>query len=141
MPTDTAPLPTRNPMHGFFRPIEVAGESAETAWHIASRLIADATGADDQFSREGIRDFLDSRLGRHFADTVLDRIAAQGLTEGASLRTAIQEAIARWQGWRISRTDQREHGIPAGLPLLTGWVQFHTIQAEIEWTRAADANA
>lgn len=141
MPTDTAPLPTRNPMHGFFRTIEIEGESAETAWDIASRLIADATRADDTFSPEGIRDFLDSRLGRHFADTVLDRIAAQAVTEGASLKTAIQEAIATWQGWRISRADQREHGIPAGLPLLTGCVQFHTIQAEIEWTRAADATA
>ena len=41
------------------------------AWAIASRRIAEATTA----SPEGVRDFLDSRHGRHFADDVAGELA------------------------------------------------------------------
>jgi hypothetical protein len=89
------------------------------AWEIASRRIAEATEA----APEGVRDFLDSRLGRHFADEV-----ANGLSNRAALEPAIEAAITCWMGWRIDRRTEREDGIPRELPYLTGWVtHFHLL--------------
>jgi hypothetical protein len=48
------------------------------------------------------------------------------------LEPAIAAAIHRWQGWRIDRQTEREHGIPAGLPYLTGWVQHFAVTAAME---------
>ena len=64
------------------------------AWNAASAMIAAATEA----SPEGVRDFLDIRHGRHFADDV-----AGELGKGLGLEEAIEAAIARWMGWRIDR--------------------------------------
>ena len=103
----TTILPTRNTDWGFFGTIarietSPAAEPTE-AWAIAARRIAEATEA----SPEGVRDFLDSRHGRHFADDV-----ANGLCTGAPLAAAIDAAIARWMGWRIDRRTCRDEGIP-----------------------------
>lgn len=131
MTTATPILPTRNPGWGFFGTMERAGESAETAWQIASEEIADALDAHDGFGPEGIRDFLDSRDGRHFADMVAGDIASAG-AEGTTLRRAIKAAIANYQRWTISRDIERRDGIPAGLPYLTGWVIHYAILAEAD---------
>ena len=77
-------------------------------------------------SPEGVRDFLDFRHGRHFADDV-----ANGLCTGAPLATAIDTAIACWMGWRITRRPSRDEGIPRGLPYLTGWVAHFQILDEM----------
>ncbi len=66
----TTTLPTQNPEWGFFGTIgrienDPASDPAK-AWEIASRRIAETTEA----SPEGVRDFLDSRHGRHFADDI-----------------------------------------------------------------------
>lgn len=116
-----ATLATRNPHWGFFGTIERAGESPAHAWKIASASILDATLG----SEEGVRDFLDSRHGRHFADEVAGFIAA-----GMNIDAAIEAAIDRYQGWKIGQRTGAEHGIPAGLPYLTGWVAFHEIEAD-----------
>ena len=67
-------LPSRNEDYGFFRTLTVCPErdrrSAEV-WMLASRLIAEAIGASSEDEMIGIRDFLDSRIGRHFADDVV----------------------------------------------------------------------
>lgn len=132
--TATAPLATRNEDYGFFGTMRLEGESPETAWDIASRLIADATDAHDGFGPEGVRDFLDSRSGRHFADMVADIIARRArqarATDGISLRDCIQEAITRHQLWTTDRQTEAEYGIPRGLPYLTGWVTLYAIFAE-----------
>ena len=73
-----------------------------------------------------MRDFLDSRHGRHFADDV-----ANGLWKGETLKAAIDAAIARWMGWRIDRKTSRDEGIPRGLPYLTGWVTHFQILDEM----------
>lgn len=126
-------LPSHNEDYGFFRALTVCPErdrrSAEV-WMLASRLIAEAIQADSEDEMIGIRDFLDSRMGRHFADDVVGNMT--GCTIG--LEAAIGSAISRWQDWRIDRKTEREHGIPAGLPYLTGWVQHFAITASMAET-------
>ena len=99
-------------------------------WTLASRLIADAIGAASEKEMIGIRDFLDSRMGRQFADDVVGNMT--GCDIGCEPATA--SAISRWQDWRIGRQTARETGIPAGLPYLTGWVQHFAIAAAMEET-------
>lgn len=82
-----------------------------------------ATGAGTEDEMRGIRDFLDSSMGRHFADDVIE--ALQGRT--INNETAIIKAIEKWQAWTTSAETQRKDGIPAGLPYLTGWVQHSVI--------------
>ena len=96
---------------------------ADAAWLIAFPAVAKATGV----TAEGVRDFLDSRHGRHFADDVHN-----GIHAGLDLKAAIDAAITRWMGWTISRTTSREIGIPKGLPYLTGFVGLYEIMADAE---------
>jgi hypothetical protein len=122
----TTILPTRNESWGFWGTIsrsERRAVDSAVAWEIASRRIAEATKA----TPEGVRDFLDSRLGRHFADEV-----ANGLWKGEALETAISAATARWMGWRIDRRTERKDGIPRGLPYLTGWVTHFQLLDETQ---------
>ena len=93
-------LPSRNEDYGFFRTLTVCPErdrrSAEV-WTLASRLIAEAIGASSEDEMIGIRDFLDSRIGRHFADDVVGNMTGCNI----GLEAAIAAAIRRWQGWHI----------------------------------------
>ena len=119
----TTILPTRNEPWGFFGTMQTAGADPMQAWTAASAMIA----AETEASAEGVRDFLDSRYGRHFADDVMSELAKAG---PGKLEEAIEAAIARWQGWRIGRRTSRDDGIPAGLPYLTGWVTHFQILDE-----------
>ena len=116
-------LPTRNEAWGYFGTMRLAGADPMQAWNAASAMIA----AETDGSPEAVRDFLDSRHGRHFADDV-----AGELGKGLGLEAAIEAAIARWMGWRIGRVTTREEGIPAGLPYLTGWVTHFQILDEMQ---------
>ena len=103
----TTILSTRNEAWGYFGTISrvetrPAVDPTE-AWKIASRRITEMTEA----SPEGVRDFLNSRHGRHFADEVVN-----GLCSGAPLAAAIDAAIASWMGWRITAAPPRR-GHPA----------------------------
>jgi len=126
-------LPSRNEDYGFFRTLTVCPQrdrrSAEV-WTLASRLIAEAIHADSEDEMIGIRDFLDSRIGRHFADDVVGNMTGCKI----ALEPAIAAAIRRWQGWRIDRTTEHSEGIPAGLPYITGWVQHFAVTAAMEDT-------
>ena len=124
----TTILPSANLDWGYWGTIsridhDLAADPAK-AWEIASRRIAEETTA----SPEGVRDFLDSRHGRHFADDV-----AGELSRGDTLKDAIDAAIARWMGWRIDRKTSRETGIPKGLPYLTGYANHYAIMAELPY--------
>jgi hypothetical protein len=119
----TTILPTRNEAWGFSGTLSQAGADPMAGWAAASAAIAAETDA----SPEAVRDFLDSRHGRHFADDVAGEIVARGPEQ---LEAAIAVTVARWQGWRISRRTSRDEGIPAGLPYLTGWVTHFGILAE-----------
>ena len=115
-------LPTANEAWGFYGTISAFAD-ADNAWGIAFPAIAKVTMG----SAEGVRDFLDSRHGRHFADDVHN-----GFHSGLSLEAATDAAITRWMGWKIDRNTAREHGIPKGLPYLTGFVGLYEIMAEAE---------
>ena len=111
MNTTTTQIPaTQNESWGFYGTMN---EQAEAAWPLAMTAISDATGQP----LESVRTFLDSRHGRHFADDVQN-----GLYAGATLADAIGQATQRWVGWTIGRSTSKQHGIPKGLPYLTGFV-------------------
>jgi hypothetical protein len=118
--TRIATLPSNNESWGFFGTIRHDADPAE-AWPVAMRAIGAATGC----SEIGVRDFLDSRHGRHFADDV-----ASGLFKGLSLPQAIDAAVDRWMNWTIDRRTSRKTGIPRGLPYLIGFVTDCEIMAE-----------
>lgn len=129
--TNHATLPSQNETFGFFGTMTNCPRrdrpSAEV-WALAFSLIAEAIHADSEDEMIGVRDFLDSRMGRHFADDVIGNLTSCSI----NLETAITTAIAKWQDWRISRRTQREERIPAGLPYLTGWVQHFAVAAAME---------
>ena len=126
-------LPTRNEANGFFGTITICSlrerRTAEV-WTLASTLIAQAVHADSEDEMIGVPDFLNSRMGRHFADDVVGELQS-GV---ANSETAINTAIRKWLGWRISRRTEREEGIPEGLPYLTGWVQHFAVAAAMAET-------
>jgi len=97
------------------------GQHASDAWLLAMTRIAEATGADV----EAVRAFLDSRHGRHFADSVQDQLGG-----GKALDAALNAAIDQGMGWTIGRQTSRETGIPRGLPYLTGFVINEGLMAE-----------
>jgi hypothetical protein len=124
-------LPTENTAWGFWGTIsrqEVTQVDPEAAWAKAMRAIAEVTTMPES----AVRDFLDSRHGRHFADDVTN-----GLARGLGLEAAIDAAVERWMGWTIGKRIEREQGIPHDLPYLTGFVAHAEIEAEI----AAEAEA
>jgi CRP-like cAMP-binding protein len=116
----TKVLITQNEAWGFYGTISRA-ERPDEAWRLAFEAIADATGA----SPEGVRAFLDSLHGRHFADDVLNE--SKG---AADLAQAVERAVLRWMAWRIVRKTARQTGIPQGQPYLTGFVHDCEIMLE-----------
>ena len=117
----TATIPaTQNESWGFWGTLE---QHAADAWPLAMTRIAQATGE----GLETVRDFLDSRHGRHFADSVQDQFYG-----GKALDAALEGAIDQWMGWTIDRQTSRETGIPRGLPYLTGFVINEGLMAEEE---------
>ncbi len=121
--TQQAKIPaTQNEAWGFWGSMN---ERAAAAWPIAMTAISDATYQP----LESVCTFLDSRHGRHFADDVLNELHA-----GANLKDAIHTATQRWMGWTIGRQTSKQHGIPKGLPYLTGFV----IHCEIVEEAVAD---
>jgi hypothetical protein len=101
---------TQNEAWGFWGTMN---EHASTAWPLTMTAISEATHQP----LESVRIFLDSRHGRHFADDVQN-----GLYQGQTLQAAINAATERWMGWTIGRQTSKQHGIPCGLPYLTGFV-------------------
>jgi hypothetical protein len=121
-------LPSRNEDLGFFATLTICplrDRTSADVWTLASRLIAEAVRASSEDEMIGIRDFLDGRMGRHFADDVVGNMTGCGI----GCEAAIRSSIRTWQGWRISRKTEAEEGIPEGLPYLTGWVQHFVIAA------------
>jgi hypothetical protein len=120
MTPTTAALPPANPGWGFWGAIRRHADQAE-AWALTCQAIGAASGC----SETAVRDFLDSRSGRHFADDV-----GHGLFEGMNLAEAVDAAVARWMAWTITRRTESATGIPRGLPYLTGFVTDCEIMAE-----------
>lgn len=109
---------TKNQDWGFWGEMK---ERAEEAWPLAVTAIS----ADTREPWDVAANFLDSRQGRHFASDVhyfIDR--------GLPILEAIESAIQKWQGWKISKDISRDYGIPVGLPYLTGFVIHAGILSE-----------
>ena len=127
----TRPIPpSRNTDYGFYGAITATplrDRTSDAFWTLAAARIAAAANCAGEVEMEGVRDFLDSRMGRHFADGVIDRMA-----RGAPAEHALDGTVADWRRQRISRATGRDTGIPAGLPALIGWVQHFAIRAEAE---------
>ncbi|MFZ1416228.1 MAG: hypothetical protein WAS73_16855 [Defluviicoccus sp.] len=131
-------LPTTNETWGFWGSMGYTTADQSQAWALAATAIAKATSGTPEAVRHAttaspllnadrrLRDVLDSRQGRHFADDV-----ANGLFAGRTLAAAVDAAVATWMAWRIDKQTEREHGIPSGLPYLTGWVIHHQLEAEM----------
>ena len=114
-------LPTTNEAWGFYS-TSGAFTDADAAWAITFPAVLAAT----EGTAEGVRDFLDSRHGRHFADDVHN-----GVHAGLDLSVAIESAITRWMGWTINRETAREIAMPKGLPYLKGFVLYFSLQAQV----------
>jgi hypothetical protein len=128
--TRPAILPSRNKDYGFFRTMTVCPQRdrrSDEVWALASAMIAKAIQATTEDEMIGIREFLDSRMGRYFADDVVGNMVGCTIDSEA----AIKSVIRRWQDWRISRQLERDEGIPAGLPYLSGWVLHFAVAAEM----------
>ena len=109
--TTTTQIPaSQNEAWGFWGTMN---DNAAAAWPIAMTAISDTTYQP----LESVRLFLDSRHGRHFADDVLNE-----MLRGQKIQQAIDVAVTRWIGWTIGRQTSKDHGIPKGLPYLTGFV-------------------
>lgn len=112
-------MKTRKEGYGSYGTMYLDG-CAEEAWEIAMQVIGAETGAEP----DEVRNFLDSRWGRHFADTV------RCFLERCSLREAIAETIREWNGWKLSLRTRRELDIPTPMPYLTGMVYAASSQAQ-----------
>jgi hypothetical protein len=121
MASNTIPS-TSNEAWGFFGTISHHAD-ASIAWPIAVTIISNATGLD----AGTVATFLDTRHGRHFADDVVNELAA-----GKAIAEAIEAATVRWMAWRISLRTAHETGIPRGLPYLTGFALQAAIDADCE---------
>lgn len=106
---------------GFFGAMINAGKDAPVLFDYAARMIAARTDA----SEEAARLFLDSKYGRHFGDEVRNELLRNNAKE------AIDAAIDAWQRQSIQKHTERNYGIPAGMPYLTGWVHFYAIQEKL----------
>lgn len=113
-------LPTANEAWGFYGTCRAFAD-AEAAWAIAFPAVLAATDG----TAEGVRDFLDSRHGRHFADYVGSRIYS-----GEDLSSAIEVTVARWMRWVVDRETARETAMPKGLPYLKGFVLYFSLRAQ-----------
>lgn len=125
MSTAAAILPTQNHAWGFWGTLgqPLGAKLTDCAWGIASRHLAEVTGAD----AEAVRAFLDSKHGRHFADTVLNHWGPGG---ALTMEQAVERAAAEWKAYPVSKSTRRDYGIPAGLDYLTGFVLLAGIEAE-----------
>jgi hypothetical protein len=120
MQMTTPTLPTANEAWGFYGTTS-GFTDADAAWAIAFPAVLAAT----EGTAEGVRDFLDSRHGRHFADDVHN-----GVHAGLDLTAAVEAAITRWMDWTINRETAREISMPKGLPYLKGFVLYFSLQAQ-----------
>ena len=116
----TPTLPAANKAWGFYG-TSGAFADADAAWAIAFPAVLAAT----EGTAEGVRDFLDSRHGRHFADDVHN-----GVHAGLDLTAAIETAITRWMEWTINRETAREISMPKGLPYMKGFVLYFSLKAQ-----------
>ena len=98
--TNRTILPSQNTAYGFYGTVTTCPLrdcNSDTLWTLASTLVAEAINAQGEAEMIGIRDFLDSNMGRHFADDIVGNMTSCYI----ALETATNSAIRRWQGCLI----------------------------------------
>jgi len=90
-----------------------------------AELIAKTIRATTEEEMIGIRDFLDSRMGRHFADDVVGNMVGCRI----DTETAIRSSIRTWQDWRISRQLERDEGRRQRAACV-GWQRNRSVMSE-----------
>jgi hypothetical protein len=129
--TNRTILPSQNTAYGFYGTVTTCPLRDCTSavfWTLASTLIAEAINAQGEAEMIGIRDFLDSKMGRHFADEVIDALRSGE----ANTKSALDTTIDKWMRRGINAQTEISHGIPEGLPHLEGWVTHYAILAETD---------
>lgn len=118
---------SRNEAWGFFGTMgHVAGLDQAAAFAAAVELIVEASSLDANEARA----FLDSRMGRHFADEVLNAMGP----DYTNLRAAIAATVNTW----MNRTVRRIKNHPGldraalGLPHLVAYAIAAEIAEELE---------
>jgi len=114
---------TENPTWGFHGTMKSAGADAAEAFDLAAQEIATIAKVDGFDAAS----WLDTRDGRHLADTVISRMITLDLPR------AIHAAIGEWMSWNISEQSAESAGLPEpaiGLPYLVGLVVNHAIENE-----------
>lgn len=118
MDIDTTPT-SCNYSWGFWGTIAMAGYDPASAWAAALPCLHDATDHDPY----AIRDWLDSRAGRHFADQVVG-----SLTLGTELHDAIERAVAQRMAQYVTDTAPPELAPAIGMPTL--WAEIALAEME-----------
>ncbi|MBO6886303.1 MAG: hypothetical protein JJ869_22400, partial [Marivita sp.] len=94
--TNRTILTSRNTAYGFYGTVTTCPRrdcTSDTLWTRASTLIAEAVNAQGEAEMIGIRDFLDSKMGRHFADEVIDALRSRQ----TNTKAAPEPTIDTWQ--------------------------------------------
>ena len=90
--TNRTILPSQNTAYGFYGTVTTCPLrdcNSDTLWTLASTLVAEAINAQGEAEMIGIRDFLDSKMGRHFADEVIDALRSGEANTKAALDTTV----------------------------------------------------
>lgn len=130
-------LPTGNPSFGFYGTVTRAPERDATSdaiwneacaaiWHTLPFTLGPIIATDT--AAEAIRNFLDSRDGRHFADAVIGRLQTSPLCN--TMSKAIIDTAHAWQAIPVSKQSCAATGIPQGTPFLEGMILHYAILAD-----------
>lgn len=112
---------TTNEHYGFYGTINLYNNTmAEAAWNTAISQLEAATG----HYREDIGAWLDTRIGRHFADQVTSQIKM-----GADMETAIAATIEKWNKFKQNR-HHRSNGTPASATYLQADIAMVSMDLE-----------
>lgn len=112
-------IQTTNPDWGFYGTMAHQTDPGQ-AWDLTLPKLVQITGWDE----DTVQIFLDSRYGRHFADTV-----SENLFLGKPLDQAIDAAIKTWMAWRVTRRTAKDWDAPLGEAYLTANIGLFAGQA------------
>ena len=112
-------IQTSNPDWGFYGTMAHENDPGQ-AWDLTLPKLVHMTGWEE----DTVQIFLESRYGRHFADTVRDKMVS-----GLPLGEAIDAAIKTWMAWRVDKRLAKDWDAPLGEAYLTANIGLFAGQA------------